>query len=150
MRQIRSYVMKIMSNKYYTRFGIEASGALNFLIRCNLSMKELSYTFKSGRGKELDYIAIQLTNDDIESMKPYIIVKNFEEYRHKSREGKMLSYLDGWTIEFEGVTDSEIPIIQLSSDNYNYDIQLPVEKLYLFLENKCFCKNNKYKNYYGK
>lgn len=139
-----------MSNKYYTRFGMQGSGELNFLILYNFSMKELSYTFKNYRGKELDYIAIQLTNDYIESIKPYIIVKNFEEYRHKSREEGIYSYLDGWTMQFEGVTDSEIPIIQLSSDDYNYDIQPPVEKLYLFLENKYFSKNSKYKNYYGK
>lgn len=93
-----------MSNKYYTRFGIQGSGELNFLILCNFSMKELSYTFKNYRGKELDDIAIQLTNDDIEFMKPYIIVKNFEEYRYKSREEGIYSYLDGWTMQFLAIS----------------------------------------------
>ncbi|MFR1377878.1 MAG: hypothetical protein ACLSTJ_02820 [Clostridium neonatale] len=138
-----------MDEEYYTRFGIKASGGLNFLIRCNLNMKELSYTFQSAIGRDLDYITIQLTNDDIESMKQYIIAKNFEEYRYKSRQQELHPYLDGWTLDFEGVTDSGIPIIQLSSDDYDYDIQPPVERLYKFLISKYFSKDKKYKSYYG-
>lgn len=138
-----------MDEEYYTRFGLKASGGLNFLICCNLNMKELSYTFQSDIERDLDYITIQLTNDDIESMKPYIIAKNFEEYRYKSRQQELHPYLDGWTLDFEGVTDSEIPIIQLSSDDYDYDIQPPVERLYKFLISKYFSKDKKYKSYYG-
>lgn len=138
-----------MSNWYYTKFGLEASGALNFTIRCNLIMKELSYIFKNYRGEDQEYIAIQLEYNDINSIKPYIIVEDFEKFRNKSREMQNFSYLDGWTLDFEGVTESEIPIIQLSSNDYGYNILPPVEKLYLFLVDKYFSKNKTYRSHYG-
>jgi|GEM_PF-2455921 len=138
-----------MSDKYYTRFRIMASGALVFTIRCNIVMKELSYEFRRYSDNELVQIAINLTDDDIEYIKPYIKVKDFECFREKKNKNSILmSYLDGWTMEFEGITGCEIPILKLSSDDYAFNIQPPVEKLYLFLMDKYFRKDKKYKSNY--
>lgn len=143
-----------MGSKCYTKFGMRAGGKLRFAINCNLVMKELSYIFKNCIDEEINFIAIQLTYDDIELIKPYISVGDFEKYRnvsrHVSRDIVLLSYLDGWTMEFEGISESEIPIIRLSSDYYGYDMQPPVEKLYKFLVDEYFSKNKIYRNYYGK
>ena len=137
-----------MDNKYYKVFGIRESYGSGFTIRCNTIMKELSYEFRRYSDNELVQIAIKLTDEDIEYIKPYIKVKDFERYRGK----KYKNYLDGWTIldgetmEFEGITGCEIPILKLSSDDYEWNIQPPVEKLYLFLRNEYFRKNKKYKS----
>lgn len=143
-----------MESKYYTKFGMRATGELEFVINCNLIMKELSYEFDSDRYGEHKCIGIQLTYDDIELIKPYIIVENFEKYRNVSRyisrNIALLSYIDGWTMEFEGISESEIPIIQLTSDCYGYSIQPPVEELHLFLVYKYFSRNKIYRSYYGK
>ncbi|HAK42747.1 MAG TPA: hypothetical protein DCM59_08675 [Clostridium sp.] len=136
-----------MDNKYYKVFGIRASGGLKFTIRCNIIMKELSYEFGRYSDNELVQIAINLTDDDIEYIKPYIKVKDFESYRGKENKNSIfMSYLDGWTMEFEGITGLEIPILKLSSGDYAFNIQPPVEKLYLFLRNEYFRKNKKYKS----
>ena len=139
-----------MGSKCYTKFGMRASGKLRFVINCNLVMKKLSYIFKNSIDEEINFIAIQLTYDDIELIKPYIRVDDFEKYRNVSRDIALLSYLDGWTMEFEGISESEIPIIRLASDYYGYNMQPPVEKLYKFLVDEYFSKNKIYRNYYGK
>ncbi|WP_346914223.1 hypothetical protein [Clostridium sp.] len=135
-----------MDNKYYKVFGIRESCRSGFTIRCNTIMKELSCEFRRYSDNELVQIAINLTDDDIEYIKPYIKVKDFERYRGKENKNSIfMSYLDGWTMEFEGITGSEIPILKLSSDDYAFNIQPPVEKLYLFLRNEYFRKDKKYK-----
>ncbi|WP_238860178.1 hypothetical protein [Clostridium sp. YIM B02569] len=143
-----------MGSKCYTKFGMRASGELRFEINCNLATKELSYIFENCIDEDINCIAIQLTYDDIELMKPYINVDDFEIYRnvsrHVSSDMALLLYLDGWTMEFEGISESEIPIIRLSSDYYGYDMQPPVEKLYKFLVDEYLSKNKIYRNYYGK
>lgn len=131
-----------MQDEYYIIFGLRASGVLEFTIRCNIIMKKLSYVYRRYSDYELVQISIQLTDDDIEKIKPYINSKNFECYRaEKIKYEPFMPYLDDWTMEFEGITGSEIPILKLSSDDYAWDMQPPVEKLFLFLKNNFFSKN---------
>lgn len=89
---------------------------------------------------------IKLTEEQINELLPYCNALDFEPFRNRTMsmaDPGYRGYRDEYTMWFQGITDSYMPIIELPME-YLYDEKhtWPSERLYQFLREK-YIKNNK-------
>ncbi|NLG05248.1 MAG: hypothetical protein GX567_15685 [Clostridia bacterium] len=94
---------------------------------------------------------VRLTEEQIEDLLPYCNAKEFDTYRNKkmsmSDEG-YVGYRDEVTMRFCGITDSYIPLLELSmSYFYDEEHEWPSERLYRYLVQTYFNENKKTKGW---
>ena len=129
---------------YYTKiifesFGLRPRGLDNWDILLNVAMKELAFQrwdWKGGEQKVVKNFAIQLTDEDIVQLLPYINALDFEPYRNVDDSQYFMTY-DGPTVKFIGITDSYLPLYQ----QHVYFVgeigeERPYEKLFSYIVNK--------------
>lgn len=93
---------------------------------------------------------IRLSNKQMNEILKYCNALEFEPYRGKSmsmEDKGYIGYRDLLSTNFKGITDSYLPLLELSMPYY-YDEQhiWPCEKLYRFLLKNYFENNKKLKN----
>lgn len=129
---------------YFSKFMIQYSYfQKHYRIQCNVLSKELSYEMYetkfirsgekliSGTEKILFQDGIHLTDEDIESLKPYINAWEFETYRDKKPwddRGSVIGYFDGPHMTFEAISGSHLPLLKLDM-TYFFEPKWPTEKL---------------------
>lgn len=107
-------------------------------VTLDISKKELAFIRYSNSRDIIDSEGINLSNHEMEQILPFCNALEFEKYRDKEpdmSEPGFESYLDdGVHRKFFGVTDSYVPLIEISMD-YSFDKkhQWPTEKLYNYL-----------------
>ena len=129
---------------YYTKIifescGLRPRGLDNWDILLNVAMKELAFQrwdWKGGEQKVVKNFAIQLTDEDIVQLLPYINALDFEPYRNVDDSQYFMTY-DGPIVKFIGITDSYLPLYQ----QYVYFVgeigeERPYEKLFSYIVNK--------------
>lgn len=147
---------------YYVKFGFYCTSEFDFRqendtvlwkIECNIQDRKIYYQtytysyqgsakFKNViRQRKVDKeIAHNLSDDDIEMLKPYIDAKKFEGRRdiELARIYYSSEYLCfGGTVWFEGITDSIIPYIRIPVVKYPIN-KSPEYQLYEYIKRKYF------------
>ena len=135
---------------YYTKFEFEwhTAGMVYARLVCNVTYRELSYQQWDQSGREIVFsFGHKLTDEDIKEMLPYINANSFEPYRNRKMsmdDPGYDGYRDEITMRFRGITDSEIPLIELPMDYfYTEKYEWPTEKLYRYLANTFFPDSKK-------
>ena len=138
-------------------------GNLNSIILLNLLEQELSYqvfkpkyqpyvTNDSCEPEVIFSYGIKLTEQQMEKLLPLCNANDFEPFRDKEmRMGDKgyLGYRDEVQVRFRGITDSHIPLLELSMDYYYDDKHIyPSEKLYRHIITNIFDKQKKMKGWY--
>lgn len=130
---------------YYAKIIFESfdfmrpNGLDNWNILLNVAMKELAFErleWSGGKEKVVKNYAIQMTDEDIIQLLPYINALEFEPYRNVDDSQYFMIY-DGPTLKFIGITDSYLPLYQ----HYIYFVgeigeERPYEKLFSYIVNK--------------
>lgn len=110
-----------------------------YAITLDIPQQELAIIkYSLETGDILDSKGLKLSNDEMEQILPLCNALEFDKYRNINPDMSspgFMSYLDdGATRKFIGITDSYIPLMEISM-NYSFNIkhQWPTEKIYNFL-----------------
>lgn len=131
----------------YIKFEFVAQGSINYAVACNTLQKELSYQEYDKKFNMIKNYGIHLKDNDMQELSEYINALEFEAYRNKNADDSkyIIGYRDEYSIYFRGVTDSQMPLIQLSvADIYKNGYEPPQHKLYDYILHKYFL-DKKYK-----
>ncbi|UPQ85929.1 hypothetical protein M0R79_00705 [Ignavigranum ruoffiae] len=94
---------------------------------------------------------IKLSEEQIKLILPYCKVSDFEPYRNRKMDMKdpgYIGYRDGVSMEFIGVSNSGLPVIQLPMDYYfTAEYEWPSERLYRVLVTEVLNKDSRFDDF---
>lgn len=110
-----------------------------YAIILDIPQQELAIIkYSTATGDIIDSEGIELSNHEMEEILPMCNALEFEKYRNKEPDMSdpgFEAYLDdGATRKFIGITDSYIPMMEISMNySFNKKHQWPTEKIYNYL-----------------
>lgn len=134
------------TEEYFSKFEFRINVARqgNATLLCDVQNAELSYQEFSSDGELRFNVAVNLSEENLSELLPYIRVKDYEKCRHARFDFEtkgVVAYRDTEEIIFRGISQDGKPLLKYNMVYiFKNNDQNPTENLYSYLANKYFAK----------